>query len=72
MDGSPRQGIEIGRAIVTWAGPGKPITLTLYGPDGAVVSVPLKPKRALELAKDLSEPAVMAIKTEQWGRMWPG
>ncbi len=60
------------RAVVTWAGQGEPIMLTLYGPDGAVVTVPLTPVRALELAKELSEPAVMAIKTSQWGDSWLG
>ena len=60
------------RAIVTWAGAGQPIVLTVYDPDGAVVSVPMSPVRALELAKDLTEPAVMAIKVAQWGDSWPG
>jgi hypothetical protein len=32
-----------------------------------VVAVPLLPKQALELAKELIEPAVQSIKTEQWG-----
>ena len=41
------------RVVVTWAGAGQPITLQVYDPDGAVVSVPLSPMRALELAKDL-------------------
>ncbi len=59
------------RAVVTWAGPGQPITLTLYGPAGEV-SVDMTPVRALELAKDLTEPAVVAIKTSQWGEGWPG
>ena len=59
------------RAVVTWEGAGQPIKLTVYSPDGEVVSVPLSPVRALELAKDLTEPAVMAIKTEQWGDSWP-
>ena len=34
--------------------------------------MPLSPTRALKLAKDLIEPAVRAIKTEQWGDSWPG
>ncbi len=38
------------RAVVTWKGPGQPIVLTLYGPDGEV-AVPLLPKRALTLAQ---------------------
>ena len=45
--------------------------LTVHGATGAV-GVPLLPKRALELARELSEPAVMAIKTGQWGEGWPG
>ena len=45
--------------------------LKVYGPDGEV-ALPLVPKRDLELAKDLIEPAVSAIKTEQWGEGWPG
>lgn len=35
-------------------------------------SVPLSPVRALELAKDLMDTAVMAIKFKQWGPGWPG
>ncbi len=45
--------------------------LVLYGPAGEV-SVSLSPMRALELAKQLSEPAVTAIKNSQWGPGWPG
>ena len=60
------------RCVVTWAGAGQPIKINIYGPDGAVVSVPLSPVRALELAKDLSEPAVRSIKVNQWGPGWPG
>ena len=52
-------------------GAGQPIMLVIYDPDGAVVSVPLTPTRALELAKELSEPAVQVIKTNQWGEGWP-
>ena len=54
------------RALVTWEGPGQPIMLTLYGPDGEVV-VPLLPKRALTLAKELLTLGVQAIKAD-----WPG
>ncbi len=43
------------RVVVTWAGPGQPIMLTLYGPGGEV-AVPLVPKRALTLAQELIEP----------------
>ena len=59
------------RASVSWEAPGQPIMLRIYGA-GRDVAVPLTPKRALELAKELSEPAVMAIKTGQWGENWPG
>jgi hypothetical protein len=57
--------------VVTWAGAGEPITLTLHGETGEV-AVPLTPKRALELARELIEPAVSSIKTSQWGKPWPG
>ena len=60
-----------GRAVVTWAGPGEPIMLTLYGPDGEV-AVSLKPTRALEVAKELIEPSIRSIKHAQWGPDWPG
>jgi hypothetical protein len=40
--------------------------LTVRGPDGEV-AVPLTPVRALELAVDLIQPAVVSIKTAQWG-----
>ena len=60
------------RAVVTWAGAGEPIMLTLYSTAGEVVKVPLTPVRALELAKQLTEPAVTAIKLSQWGEDWPG
>ncbi len=46
--------------------------LALYGPDGEV-AVPLTPVRALKLAQELLQPAVVSIKTAQWGgRGWPG
>ena len=38
------------RAIVTWDGPGEPIVLTVYAPDGEMAAVSLLPKRALTLA----------------------
>ena len=57
--------------VVTCEGPGTPITLKVCGPDGEL-SVSLSPVRALELAKQLTEPAVMAVKTSQWGPGWPG
>ncbi len=59
------------RAAVSWEGSGQPIMLRVHGPAGEV-TVPMVPKRALELAKDLTEPAVTAIKTSQWGPDWPG
>ena len=52
------------RAVVTWAGPGQPIVLKVYGPAG--VAVPLVPKRALELAQELLTRGVQAIKADQW------
>ena len=52
------------RAVVTWEGSGEPIMLTVRGPDGEVA---LSPVRALELAQELLQPAVVSIKTAQWG-----
>ncbi len=49
------------RVVVTWEGPGEPIVLTLYGPDGEEVAVSLEPKRALTLAQELLTCAVQAI-----------
>ena len=54
-----------GRAVVTWEGPGEPIVLAPYGPDGEV-AVPLLPKRALTLAQELLTCGVAAIKADQW------
>ncbi len=51
------------RAVVTWEGPGEPIVLTLYGPDGEV-ALPLLPKRALTLAQELLTRGVQAIKAD--------
>ncbi len=53
------------RAVVTWEGPGTPIVLALYGPDGEV-AVPLTPTRALTLAQELLTRGVQAIKADQW------
>ncbi len=58
------------RAVVTWEGPGEPIMLTLYGPDGEVVAVPLLPKRALTLAQELLTQGVSAIKADSWDAMY--
>ncbi len=45
--------------------------LTVRGPDGEV-AVPLTPVRALELAQELIQPAVVSIKTAQWGGLLTG
>ena len=60
------------RAVVSWTGKDQPITLTIYDQDGKVAEMKLSPTRALRLAKELIEPAVRAIKVEQWGPGWPG
>ena len=52
------------RAVVTWEGPGEPIVLTVYGPDGEM-AVPLLPKRCLTLAQELLTRGVQAIKADQ-------
>jgi len=52
------------RAVVSWKGPGEPIMLTLYGPDGEAVALPLEPKRALTLAQELLTQGVQAIKAD--------
>ncbi len=52
------------RAVVTWEGPGEPVMLTLYGPDGEAVAMPLLPKRALTLAQELLTCGVQAIKAD--------
>ncbi len=54
-----------GPAGPSWEGPGEPIMLTLYGPDGEA-AVPLLPKRALTLAQELLTCGVAAIKADQW------
>ncbi len=41
--------------------------LALCGPDGEVAAVPLLPKRALTLAKELLDCGVLAVKAN-----WPG
>ena len=60
------------RAVVTWAGAGQPIVLKVSDRDGRDIAVPLTPVSALELAQELNRPAVVAIKTNQWGAGWPG
>ena len=57
------------RAVVSWEGPGKPIMLTVYGPDGEL-AVPLLPKRALSLAQELLTRGVQAIKADSWADMY--
>ncbi len=61
-----RDGDSEPRAAVSWTGPGQPIVLTVYGPDGEV-AVPIVPKRALTLANELLTRGVQAIKADQWG-----
>ncbi len=46
------------------SGPGEPIMLTLYGPDGETVALPLLPVRALTLAQELLTRGVQAIKAD--------
>lgn len=58
------------RAIVTWEGPGEPIVLTIYGPTGETVALPLLPKRALTLAQELLTCGVSAIKADSWDTMY--
>ncbi len=58
------------RVVVTWAAPGEPIMLTIYGPDGEAVAVPLLPKRALTLAQELLTRGVQAIKADSWDAMY--
>ena len=54
------------RVVITWTGANQPITLTLYSANGGVAALELSPTRALELAKELIEPAVQSIKIDQW------
>ena len=49
---------------MSWKGPGQPITLTVYGMDGKVVTMPLEPRRALTLAQELLTQGVAAIKAD--------
>ena len=65
-------GSEPSRVVVSWEGSDQPIIMTIHGPDGEVVSTKLSPTRALDMAKDLIEPAVAAIKHSMWGPGWPG
>ena len=60
------------RCVVSWTGQSAPIVLALYSPAGEVAAVKLSPTRALELAKNLTEPAVIAINANQWGPGWQG
>ncbi len=60
------------RAVVTQESADRPILLKVYGPGSKeVVTVVLTPTRALDLARDLTEPAVQSIKFEQCGSGWP-
>ncbi len=58
------------RAVVSWDGPGQPVVLTLYGPDGETLALPLLPKRALTLAQELLMHGVSAIKADSWDAMY--
>ena len=49
------------RAAVSWEGPGSPIVLTVYGPDGTT-AMHLLQKRALTLAQELLTHGVQTIK----------
>lgn len=51
------------RAVVTWAGPGQPVVLKVYGPEGEV-ALPLSPERALTLAQELLTAGVRAVKAD--------
>ena len=57
------------RAVVAWEGPGAPIMLTLYRPDGEVAAVPLQPQRAVTLTPDTyhSSPAIDACALTRQG-----
>ena len=57
------------RIVVSWKGPGEPIMLTIYGPEGEV-AVPLAPKRTLTLAHELLTCGVQAIKADSWDVMY--
>jgi hypothetical protein len=58
------------RAVVSWQGAGEPVVLTLFGPDGEAVALPLLPKRALTLAQELLTRGVQAIKADSWDAMY--
>ena len=55
------------RATVSCEGPAAPIVLTVED-----VVVPLTPTRALALAVELTQRAVLTIKVNQFGPGWPG
>ena len=58
------------RAVVSWEGPGEPIVLAVYGPDGETVALAFEPKRALTLAQELLTKGVQAIKADSWDAMY--
>ncbi len=60
----PLPRLNADRAVVTWEGPGQPVMLALYGPDGEAVALALLPKRALTLAQELLTCGVSAIKAD--------
>ena len=55
------------KPVVTWEGPAQPIVLTV-----GEVAVPLTSTRALALAVELTQRAVLTIKVNQFGPGWPG
>lgn len=60
------------RVVVSQEGPGRPILLKVYAANTEVGTVVLSPVRGLTLAKEMIEPAVAAIKFQQWAAGWPG
>jgi hypothetical protein len=58
--------------VVSWKGPGAPIVLKVYGPDGEL-AVPMVPKWALTLAQELLTRGVQAIEADWagWRRSAP-
>ncbi len=49
----------------SWKGTGEPVVLTLFEPDGEAVTLPLEPKQALTLAKQLSQCGVILVTNRQ-------
>ncbi len=66
----PLPRLNADRAVVSWNGPSQPVMLTIYGPAGEAVALPLLPKRALTLAQELLTCDVAAIKADSWDAMY--